>query len=84
MSVKNPEETPEVGEVCLKQTPEGLFLDTECMSLDRVKRYLALLLDQAITDNDQTPEKHQLYNRVMGRQCGEGCPVCFPKPEGPQ
>lgn len=64
------------GEVSLKQTPEGVFLDTEHMSIERVKRYFCELLDSAITDNDQDPKKHALYNRVMKRQCGPACPVC--------
>lgn len=69
------------GEVCLKQTPEGLFLDTERMNLNRVKRYFMHLLDSAVTDNDQSPDNHALYNRVMGRQCGPGCSVCHPGPQ---
>lgn len=64
------------GEVSIHQTQEGVFLDTECMSLDRVKRYFNSLLDKAILDTDEDPERHKLYNRVMGRHCGDGCPVC--------
>lgn len=64
------------GEVTVVQTAEGVFLDTECMSLERVKRYFAALLDQAITDGDEDPEKHRLYNRVMQRTCGDHCGVC--------
>lgn len=67
------------GEVCLKQTPEGVFLDTECMSLDRVKRYFGQLLDSAITDIDQDPKRHKLYNRAKRRSCGPGCSVCHPR-----
>lgn len=66
------------GEVTIKQTPQGIFVNTECMSLERVKKYLAALVDSAITDNDQDPEKHALYNEVMRRGCGPRCRVCFP------
>ena len=66
------------GEVCIHQTSEGVFLDTEHMSLERVKGYFSALLDKAILDTDKDPEKHALYNRVMGRRCGERCRACFP------
>jgi hypothetical protein len=69
------------GEVVIKQTPEGVFLDTECMFLDRVKRYFNALLDSAVTDNDMDPVRHASYNRVMGRSCGEGCTACYPPTE---
>lgn len=64
------------GEIAIHQTPEGVFVDTEHMSLDRVKRYFNELLDSAITDNDMDPVKHALYNKVTRRQCGPACPVC--------
>lgn len=64
------------GEVTIQQTPEGVFLDTECMSLDRVKGYFNALLDAAITDRDDDPERHALYNRVTGRSCNSACPAC--------
>jgi hypothetical protein len=67
------------GEVAIKQTAQGVFVDTECMGVDRVKKYLAALVDSAITDHDQDPEKHALYNEVMGRGCGARCRVCFPE-----
>jgi len=67
------------GEVVIKQTPQGVFVDTECMSLERVKKYLAAIVDSAITDNDQDPDKHALYNEVMMRGCGQRCRVCFPE-----
>ena len=66
------------GEVAIKQTAEGVFLDTECMSVERVKRYLMALLDKAIVDTDDNPERHALYGKVMGRSCGPGCKVCNP------
>jgi hypothetical protein len=67
------------GEVTIMQTAQGVFVNTECMSLDRVKKYLAALVDSAITDNEQDPEKHALYSEVMGRGCGPRCRVCFPE-----
>lgn len=67
------------GEVVIMQTAQGVFVDTECMGVDRVKKYLAALVDSAITDHDQDPEKHALYNEVMGRGCGPRCRVCFPE-----
>ena len=67
------------GEIALKQTPSGLFLDTEHTSLAQARGYFAQLLDSAVTDIDQDPKRHKLYNRVMGRRCGPGCPVCHPK-----
>lgn len=65
------------GSVCIKQTTEGVFLDTEHMSLARVKKYFNMLLDSAVTDVDQDPARHALYNRVMQQQCGKHCKVCF-------
>ena len=64
------------GEFTIVQTPLGVFVDTENTSLDRVKKNLTALLESAITDNDLDPEKHALYNSVMGRVCGLWCRVC--------
>lgn len=64
------------GEFSLRQTEEGLFLDTEISGPERVKKYLEWLVDNAILDTDQDPERHLLYNKVMGRSCGEECEVC--------
>lgn len=66
------------GEITLIQTPAGVFLDTECMNLDRVKKYFMALLDSAITDREEDPTKHALYNQETGTRCGEGCSMCFP------
>ena len=66
------------GEVAIRKTPKGVFVDTECMSLERVKKYLSMLVDNAVLDTDEDPAKHLLYNEVMGRRCGRGCPVCNP------
>jgi len=69
------------GEVTLKQTPEGVFLDTECMSAERCKKYLSALVDSAIADTEDDPDKHALYNRVMGRRCAENCAACASRKE---
>lgn len=66
------------GEIAIVQTVDGVFLDAEYMSVERVKRYLSALIDKAITDTDKDPERHALYNKVMGRSCGPGCKVCRP------
>jgi hypothetical protein len=66
------------GEIAIRQTPEGVFLDTEYMNLEKVKKYVNLLLDQAVLDIDQDPQRHILYNRVMGRSCGN-CIICNPE-----
>jgi len=66
------------GEVTIKKHPKGVCVDTERMSLERVKKYLSSLVDGAVLDTDDDPDKHRLYNEVMGRRCGLGCPVCSP------
>jgi hypothetical protein len=67
------------GEVAIIQTDEGVFIDTEHMTMERVKWYFNALLDQGITDMDMDPERHALYNKVNRRTCGDGCTVCNPK-----
>jgi hypothetical protein len=64
------------GEIAIKQTSDGLFIDTERMSLDRVKKYLTLLLDSAILDTDDDPIKHAKFNAAMGRRCNGSCIAC--------
>lgn len=68
------------GDFAFVQTEEGLFLDTETSGPDRVKKYLEYLVDNAILDTDQDPESHLLYNKVMGRICGEHCKICHKGP----
>lgn len=67
------------GEVTFQQTPKGLFLDTECMDPERVKRYLCMLVDKAIKDTDEDPEKHALFCEQWSRVCGPRCAVCYPE-----
>jgi hypothetical protein len=64
------------GEVAIMQTDDGVFVNSECMSRDRVRRYLLALLDNAVFDTDTDPDHHALYNRVMGRTCSDGCLIC--------
>jgi len=71
------------GEVTLVQTSEGLFLDTEHMSLDRVKRYFNMLLDSAVLDTDMDPDRHALYNKVAGRRCNDRRRACAARPQDP-
>lgn len=66
------------GEVTIVQTPAGLFMDGEYMDDDRIKKYLCKLVDNSVREYDKDPERHALYNREMGRSCGEGCKVCYP------
>lgn len=67
------------GEIAIKQTKDGVFIDTECMGKDAVKRYLGMLVDSAITDHDKDPVKHGRYSKAMGRSCGPACSACFPE-----
>ena len=65
------------GEIAIKQTPSGVFVDTEMTSLNRVKKYFEQLLDKAILDTNDDPEAHKRFNEVMGRRCAGSCTVCF-------
>lgn len=67
------------GEIAFYQTSDGLFLDTECMSKERVMHFLKKLVDSAILDTDNDPDRHLRYNEVRGRRCGVGCNVCNPE-----
>lgn len=65
------------GEITIVADKDGqVYIDTECMSRDRIKRYLCRLVDEAITDTDKDPEKHARYCKVMNQRCGEGCSAC--------
>jgi hypothetical protein len=69
------------GEITIMQTKEGCFIDTEHMSRETVKRFLGALVDGAVTDTDDDPEKHLLYNQEAGRRCGAHCRICYPEGE---
>ena len=66
------------GEVTIIQNKDGIFLDTERLNRERIKKYLGFLLDPAITDWETDPERHELWKKAMGAECGAGCEVCFP------
>jgi hypothetical protein len=59
------------GEIVIVQTEEGTFIDGETMSREHIKRLLGVLVDSAILDSENDPERHKLYDKVMGRKCGE-------------
>lgn len=67
------------GEITFQQTPKGLFLDTEHMDPERVKKYLCMLVDKAIKDTDMDPEKHALFCSEWRRFCGPHCTACYPE-----
>ena len=64
------------GQICLFQSPEGAFIDTECMGREKVLQYLTVFLNSAILDTDQDPERHAAYNRARRRTCYDACPAC--------
>ena len=64
------------GEFCIKQTPDGVFVDTEAMGIAKIKKYIGLLLDTAIADTESDPDKHARYCKAMSRMCGPACPQC--------
>jgi len=54
------------GEFVIVQDETGIYLNSERMSLDRVKKYLCALVDEAILDSDKSPDNHLAYNKAMG------------------
>lgn len=74
------------GEIAIRQTNTGgAYIDGERMSRDRIKAYLAALVDSAILDSDTDPGKHRAYNEAMGRSCNSACQACaaYVDPNGP-
>jgi hypothetical protein len=65
------------GEVVLVVDEKGrAFVDGETMSRDHVKRIIGALIDNAIMDTDEDPERHKLFDKVMHRSCGSPeCPT---------
>lgn len=50
------------GEFAIWINAEGQhFVDTECMSKERIKKYLGWLVDSAITDHEEDPARAALY-----------------------
>ncbi len=69
------------GEVSLMADKDGrTIIDTEHMGKAKALKYLSRLIEEAIDDVDQDPERHALYNEIRGRKCGDGCRACFPEP----
>lgn len=67
------------GEIAIIQDEAGqVFLDTESMSKKTVLHLLGRLIEGAIDDRDEDPERHRKYNEVMQRTCGDSCKVCNP------
>jgi hypothetical protein len=66
------------GGITILQNKNGIFINTECTNMERVKKYFMTLLDQAITDLDRDPERHARYCEAMDSSCGPACRVCFP------
>jgi hypothetical protein len=64
------------GEFCIKRTRDGVFVDIEAMGIEKIKQYLGLLLDSAITDVDDDADKHERYCCAMNRSCGPACRQC--------
>jgi len=72
------------GEFTFVQDLEGqVYIDTECTSRKTLQRMLSRLLESAIFDTDQDPERHRKYNANRGRRCARSCAVCFPPEAAP-
>lgn len=70
------------GELTLVRDENGqMYIDTECMSKERVKSILCHIVDSAITDREEDPERHIQYHEVMGGFCRE-CPENYLKKNG--
>ncbi len=65
------------GEITIRKTPEGIFIDTERMGATKVLEYLAVLVGSAITDVEQDPKLHARYNRAAKSECYAECPLCL-------
>ncbi len=51
------------------------YIDGETMSRERIKKYLGWLVDSAIMDSEEDPERHRAFDAFMGRRCGDpNCP----------
>jgi len=70
------------GEVTFVETLDGLFVDTERMGAAKVLELVQVMLDRAVLDVDEDPERHRRYNEAIGRTCG-ACPVCGAPREAP-
>lgn len=65
------------GEVTILADDKGqTYIDTESMKRETVKAILGQLVDGAITDWDQDPERHKRYNKIRRSYCGTQCTIC--------
>jgi hypothetical protein len=63
------------GEVAVVTDADGqTYIDSESMNKETLAGIFQALLDDAIFDTDEDPERHRKYDLVMGRQCGRSCP----------
>lgn len=66
------------GEFVIALRQGKVFIDTEYEGGERIVEFVKRMVASAVLDTDQDPERHKLYNEVMGRRCGESCGVCHP------
>lgn len=65
------------GEIGIFTDKEGqTYIDSECMSREAVLHFLTKLVEDAILDTDEDPEKHAKYVKFIKQTCGEGCRPC--------
>lgn len=65
------------GEIAIVTDNQGrTFVDGEHMNKETVKSFINNLLDSAIYDTDSDPDRHKLYNNVIGRVCISHCEIC--------
>lgn len=56
------------GEICIKTGEDGItYIDSEMMSLDKVKELLCAIVDTAIFDWEQDPKLRAMYDKAMNR-----------------
>lgn len=65
------------GEITIITDATGqTFIDGERTSRETIKEFLCALVDGAILDTDEDPEKHRAYVKATNTQCGEWCKTC--------
>lgn len=69
------------GEISIRTDKLGrTVVDTEHMGKRKTIELLTKLVEQAIDDRDDDPERHALYNQIRGRRCSSSCAACHPEP----
>jgi ribosomal protein L7/L12 len=61
------------GEMLIVQQGGKTFIDSENTEPEHVKQILGRLVDGAIFDWDDEPEKHRAWSEAIGRSCGQNC-----------